>query len=340
MNAKMDILLHLFVSWTMWEGENRRRSKASLFNRLDPRDREAIIGKLWRNKVRRDIEMPGRTTSNRSNGTVSTFSSNQSRSRAGSRTPSNASSTTSPMPTRGREKNNVFKRIGRRLERSLEVIGVRSRSSSAREAWSPGRDRPGSGLGHLRVETSRCDSRATSSTRSASRRSDRSEHGSSAANYPTEGHSPELGRQHSLLSMTVSSSPRKRADSSTPGLAKCASWSAGPTRSAKEGILREWQMLQTSPDDSMWNMGVGGPQQTPREGGRTLLFAQLKAMAPGPGMGDFQQDRVVIDMLVQRWTVFGSGLERSVWGDNPMRGTAPEYRGNGDVVEKLNKFFI
>jgi hypothetical protein len=342
LNAKMDILLHILVYWTMWEHQNRRRSRASLFNRLEPRDREVIIGKLWRQQVRRDGEMPGRTTSNRSNGTASTLSSNQSSSRAGSRTPSTASSTTSPAPSRGREKSNLFKRIGRRLERSLEMIGVRSRSSSAREAWSPGQDRPGSAFGHLRGELLRSNSRAISS-RSDSRRSDRSEHSSPAANYVADSHSPGLVRQHSLLSMTTSSSRRRWPDSPTPGLARCASWSAGPTRSAKEGILREWQMLQTSPDDSMWNMsvGAGDPQQSPREGGRTLLFAQLHAMAPGPGRRDLQQDRIVIDMLVQRWTGLGNGLNRAAGGDNAMRGQLREDGEGGDrSAEKPNKFLF
>jgi hypothetical protein len=274
---------------------------------------------------------------------ASTTASSLPGSRAESRSPPTNSGANSP--TRGTEKS-MFKRMGRRLERSLEVVGIRSRSSPGEEGVSNGRY--GGGSQNPRAAALQSAPRGNSVARSASQHSDRSVGSNLTSNHsmngsPTEPHAALLGRQHSLLSMTSkASSASQISHDSRPSPIASASWSAGPTRSAKEGILREWAMLGSREDDSIWQLsGYEEQHESPRSNGRRLLFAQMRAVMPALGMRELEKQEMIINMLVQKHTGFAvvGHLQRPGWkAAGNLSGTALAYRERGSEVEEI-KFF-
>jgi len=116
---------------------------------------------------------------------------------------------------------------------------------------------------------------------------------------------PELNsKRQSLLSLSESA---QAAFSNKPGHAKSPSWCAGPTKSAKEGIAREWAKLQLSDNALLWQNEEGemGNSRDPRELGRRLLFTQLEAQRPYWVVTDVEGIQEVGEMLVGRWIESG-----------------------------------
>jgi hypothetical protein len=107
--------------------------------------------------------------------------------------------------------------------------------------------------------------------------------------------------------------------------ARSGTWFAGPTRAAKEGIVREWGALRLS-DDSLPAPNTTEPQQRsleePRTGGddgeggdarelgRKLLYAQLAAMTPVWIVPDLEEEEAATEMLVERWVKPGAVRRR------------------------------
>jgi len=92
-----------------------------------------------------------------------------------------------------------------------------------------------------------------------------------------------------------------------PSFSKSPSWSAGPTKSAKEGIAREWLVLQLKTENLCWSNDQNelGQTSNPRELGRRLLFTQLEALIPYWSVDDTECVQEVGEMLVGRWVESG-----------------------------------
>jgi hypothetical protein len=105
--------------------------------------------------------------------------------------------------------------------------------------------------------------------------------------------------------------------------ARSGTWFAGPTRAAKEGIVREWTSLDGSPhsprDPSAGDDGEGGDA---RELGRRLLYAQLAAMTPLWVVADLEEEEAATEMLVERWVRPGAVRRRMAQWEELM--AAPE----------------
>jgi len=102
-----------------------------------------------------------------------------------------------------------------------------------------------------------------------------------------------------------------------------STWSAGPTKSAKAGIQREWESLRNGHTftkvDLPWNNEegeLGTSTEDPRELGQRLLFAQLSALIPFWAVADFEEEQATSDMLIERWILPGSVRRRvAQWED-------------------------
>lgn len=115
----------------------------------------------------------------------------------------------------------------------------------------------------------------------------------------------------SLLSLSEAS--RHPTTPYRPPVHKLPSWCAGPTKSAKEGIEREWQQLAASGDNGFeWRNEEGemGNTQNPRELGKRLLFAQLEAQLPYWAVLDTENMQEVAEMLIGRWIESGRARKR------------------------------
>jgi len=102
-----------------------------------------------------------------------------------------------------------------------------------------------------------------------------------------------------------------------------STWSAGPTKSAKAGIQREWESLRNGHTftkvDLPWNNEegeLGTSTEDPRELGQRLLFTQLSALIPFWAVADFEEEQATSDMLIERWILPGSVRRRvAQWED-------------------------
>jgi hypothetical protein len=349
-NAKMDITLHLLVYWVRWEGDNRRRSvsrfqmaglrsrlsyraRSSLFSTLNSPDRDSLIAELWENKRRREPDpssaddlhqrMPSQNTSNDSSAVASTFASSHYTNETNSDT-----SPTSSVPS----KSSLLKRLARHLTTSsrrtffFKKPAVKTQSEPVLLRDPEKESQP---LKSPALPSSREMSRSKTARSTTS-----SVNGSLSGSYQVLG-APRI----SLLNLTGASQPSLHSNGTeTPmsaTLRKRASWSAGPTKSAKGGIIREWEGLRSNDDDVLWQSegDVNGRNREQRSLGRKLLFAQLKAIIPANSQRDIEHEEAVIGMLVSRWTGLTGLGEKMPW-DSPN--PAPIEVGNGNMEMKFH----
>jgi hypothetical protein len=117
-----------------------------------------------------------------------------------------------------------------------------------------------------------------------------------------------------------------------------SSWSAGPTKAAKEGIVREWAQLQSQGEEFEWNnqeRELGGAQD-PRELGRRLLFTQLEALMPYWPVVDGEGIQEVGEMLVGRWIESGRIRQRMVEWENLVGKQRAEEVCEGREVQRFH----
>jgi hypothetical protein len=148
---------------------------------------------------------------------------------------------------------------------------------------------------------------------------------------------PDLGmKQQSIVSITESA---QMALANKPNILKSPSWSAGPTKSAKEGIAREWESLQSGIDDFAWQneeRELGG-SQNPRELGRQLLFTQLEAQMPYWVVTDVESTQDVGEMLVGRWMESGRVRKRMAeWEDLMKKKKFEEDVEGGEMAMRFH----
>lgn len=305
------------------------RSSSSIFGHMRSADRASLISQLWTSKVKRDQEMarhlpqPPTISSNPStNGSgamsILAISYQSGRSSSASETrPESQSSTDSSSSALRRMRS----RLARVSSRRLQALGLKSR----------------------KVETNNSDDESTPQYGTVNK-----------PNIPSRQASSSTDRSYSSSRSGISDSPSLRSgknvsgngygsmiswDSSQivyrpPGLSKALSWSAGPTRSAKEGIARDWALLQVNEVKLEWNNEEGelGNSKDPRELGRKLLFAQLDAQMPYWVVPDAESVQETGEMLVGRWIESGrvrrrmmewEGITHNKPVDSQVRGNVP-----------------
>jgi hypothetical protein len=132
--------------------------------------------------------------------------------------------------------------------------------------------------------------------------------------------------------------------------ARSGTWFAGPTRAAKEGIVREWGALnEAHAPASATSFPAGGDDGEggdARELGRRLLYAQLAAMAPAWIVADGLEDEeeAATEMLVERWVRPGSVRRRMAqWEEIMAPAAAAAREGRHRAIgeeEVINRFYF
>jgi hypothetical protein len=91
-------------------------------------------------------------------------------------------------------------------------------------------------------------------------------------------------------------------------------WTAGPTKSFKQGVVLEWRDLMNQPDELEWRNDEGelgqDYAQDPRTLGRRLLYSQLSAATPYYAVYDDTESGEAIEMLLERWIEQGTTRTR------------------------------
>jgi len=128
--------------------------------------------------------------------------------------------------------------------------------------------------------------------------------------------------------------------------ARSGMWFAGPTRAAKEGIVREWSSLNDRQQRRPSAAGGGdddGEGGDARELGRRLLYAQLAAMAPAWAVADEPEgEGAAAEMLVERWVRPGAVRRRMAQWEEIMAPVDEERRrphasiGDEEVVMRFH----
>jgi hypothetical protein len=109
--------------------------------------------------------------------------------------------------------------------------------------------------------------------------------------------------------------------------ARSGTWFAGPTRAAKEGIVREWSSLSEARQRQPSGPGDDGEGGDARELGRRLLYAQLAAMAPAWAVADEAEgEGAAAEMLVERWVRPGAVRRRMAQWEELMAPAEEERR--------------
>ncbi|KAF2670655.1 hypothetical protein BT63DRAFT_439640 [Microthyrium microscopicum] len=365
MNAKMDLTLHVLIYWVSWERDTRRKSTSSIFADLTPGNRESLINQIWQNRLRREQEMEQQTapTYHRaktfSNSSTSPTS-NPALSNSGSASPDDNISNTSSTGS-SRSNSSLLSRFGRKFSKSSRkgLISMGFMSSKKHDQSDDDSSTSNSPLTSDSLAFNSARSPVSSENRSLSQReafasdnfsirSGRTGRSVQPSMRRVQSSRPPLrGERYSLLRLTDNDS---NALARPQGLVKRGSWSAGPTKSAKEGIMREWELLRAIEDDMAWQndeTALGGHGQDYRELGLQLLFRQLQAMIPIWAVQDYEQVAITIDMLQENWIELGQFRRRRmeyesvVGGKRQLHGGSfHETTANNMSHEPTNKFFF
>jgi hypothetical protein len=269
-------------------------------------------------------------------GTISIFAFSQ---QSGASSPlSDGTSSSSSTSSAGSSTDSLLRRMGSRIAKSsrrgLESIGLKSRKESSENL-------SGDESNIFEEMQKRMVTSSPESTSAKTQGSIQSDQSSMLKDKPrllrrVKSERPELtSNRHSMMSLSDSA---HIALAKRPGHSKSPSWSAGPTKSAKEGIAREWESLSRSVEIHWQNEGELGGSQNPRELGRELLFTQLDAQMPYWAVMDAEGTQEVGEMLVGRWIESGRVRKRMAEWDDLVntRKAAEETVEEGDMAMRFH----
>jgi hypothetical protein len=274
---------------------------------------------------------------------------------SGSSSPSSTASSATSTTSTDSALRRIYSRLARSSRRKLESIGLRTPQDSS-DRLSSGDEfattddlllpRSGTTPTHSR-QTSGSPTRSNGVKGTSSSLSDQS----SGVSFMEKQHSLRRVQSEradmlkkkapSLLSFTTDFSVTVATAQQGPRPAPVKaqfSWCAGPTKSAKEGIVREWAQLQGHGEELAWNNQERelGASQDPRELGRRLLFTQLEALMPYWAVVDGEGIQEVGEMLVGRWIESGRIRQRVVEWENLVGKQRAEEVCEGREVQRFH----